>query len=89
MSATTADWPHGLAHLITDKLEAQYQPHDLVAEIELDAKMQRITMKTNASPLLLFNQIAALQLGYSAPGRVIPDSKFYPMIIRVAPHQPV
>jgi hypothetical protein len=42
MSATTADWPHGLAHLITDKLEAQYQPHDLVAEIELDAKMQRI-----------------------------------------------
>ena len=87
MSATTADWPNGLAHLITDKLEAQYQPHDLVAEIELDAKMQSIIMETNASPLLLFNQIAALQLGYSAPGRVIPDSKFYPMIIRVAPHQ--
>ena len=87
MSATTADWPNGLAHLITDKLEAQYQPHDLVAEIELDAKMQSIIMETNASPLLLFNQIAALQLGYSAPGRVIPDSKFYPLIIRVAPHQ--
>ena len=33
MSATTADWPNGLAHLITDKLVAQYQSHDLVAEI--------------------------------------------------------
>jgi hypothetical protein len=87
MSAITPDWPNGLAHMITDKLKAQYQPQDLVADIEMEANMQRITMDTHESPLLLFNQIAALQVGYSYPGRVIADGKYYPMIIRVAPHQ--
>ena len=60
MSAITPDWPNGLAHMITDKLKAQYQPQDLVADIEMEANMQRITMDTHESPLLLFNQIAAL-----------------------------
>ncbi len=66
-TAMTPDFPPGLAVLISEKLDKQYQPKDLVSIIEMDAKLMRVRMNIKESPVELFNRLASIKIAHSTP----------------------
>lgn len=89
MASCTTEFPLGLAYLIGRKLDAHYQPHDLLSAIlfgiEMENQLSKVKMGDTDSPALMFNHLASIKVAYSYPGHVIPDEKFYTTIIRAAP----
>ena len=86
-SAMNSDWPEGLAVLIGEKLDKQYQPSDLISEVEMETDLLKVSMSLSESPVVLFNKLASIKIAYSKPGKVIADSEFFSTIIRQAPDE--
>jgi hypothetical protein len=58
--AQTTDWPGGLAHMIVLGLKERYQPVDMVSMVEMRQAINKVTMKKDDEPTVLFDQISAI-----------------------------
>ena len=83
----TEDWPEGLAVLISEKLEKQYTPKDIISAIEMEAELAKVTMDISDSPVELFNRLAGIKISFSTATNTIADEKFFTTIIRAAPSE--
>ena len=86
-TAMTTDFPTGLAVLISEKLDKQYQPKDIVSSIEMDAKLMRVKMNIKESPVELFNRLASIKIAHSTPTSTILDEKFFTSVICATPSE--
>jgi hypothetical protein len=82
---TDVEWPIGLAYLVVLALKKKYMPDDTISKVELRRMMNGISMKKNADPVELFNQISAVKVRYERPGNVIDEDEFIAIVISVAP----
>eukprot|EP00957_Ditylum_brightwellii_P059239 4496835-Ditylum_brightwellii.AAC.1 len=64
-SATTNEWPGGLAYVLIENLKRQYQPKDRVAGVEMKHKMHAIKMGKKTKPSKLFEQIKSIKNQYA------------------------
>ena len=85
--AMTEDWPEGLAVLVSEKLEKQYAPKDIISAIEMEAELAKVTMDISDSPVELFNRLAGIKISFSTATNTIADEKFFTTIIRAAPSE--
>jgi hypothetical protein len=69
--AETADWPNSLASLVTDARKAKYMPQDNVTRAELRQMLNRVSMKPNGNPAVIFEQISTHQNRYCTATRTI------------------
>ncbi len=59
--AETTNWPDGLASLVTDALKAKYMPQDTVTRVELRQMLNKVSMKPNSNPAVIFEQISTIK----------------------------
>ena len=64
--AETSAWPNGLASLVTDALKAKYMPQDTVTRVELRQMLNKVSMKPNSNPAVIFEQISTIKNRYCA-----------------------
>jgi hypothetical protein len=59
--AETRAWLNGLASLVTDALKAKYMPQDTVTRVELRQMLNKVSMKPNSNPAVIFEQIRTIK----------------------------
>jgi hypothetical protein len=59
--AETQACPNGLASLSTDALKAKYMPQNTVARVELRQMLNKVSMKPNSNPAVIFKQISTIK----------------------------
>jgi hypothetical protein len=64
--AERRDWPNGLASLVTDALKAKYMYQDTVVRVELRQMLNKVSMKPNSNPSVIFEQISTIKNRYYA-----------------------
>ena len=75
MNSATDDWPSGKAHVVFEKLDAKHNPKDLQTDIELDRKLQQVSMKQNEDPETLFEQIDDIATWFDGGSKKLEESK--------------
>jgi hypothetical protein len=63
--ASTADWPDGLAHLVVVAMLNRYMPQDTVTRVELRQMLNKVSMKQNDDPRVIFEQISTIENRYT------------------------
>ena len=83
--AKTADYPGGLAYLIVQGLMQKYRPNDRISKIEALVELNKISMKADEEPDVLFNKVAAVRQTYRKSG--IDDANYLNHIINSVPSE--
>jgi hypothetical protein len=83
----TRRWPNGLAHERTDALKKKYQPCDTMTRVELRHQLNKATLKKNADPATLFEQISAIENKYNKSTRKIDEDDLIVVVIDAAPQE--
>ena len=52
--AKTTEWPDGLATSIVTRLKRNYQPIDKISRVEMRSKMNKVSMKNDDDPKVIF-----------------------------------
>jgi tRNA U34 5-carboxymethylaminomethyl modifying GTPase MnmE/TrmE len=84
MNACNNHWPSGKAVDVFDKLNQKYNPKDLQTDLELERKLQKISMKKGDDPDTLFEQIDDIATWYDTNTKKIEESKKLSVIISKA-----
>jgi gag-polypeptide of LTR copia-type/Zinc knuckle len=84
MNASDDDWPSGKAVDVFDKLDQKYNPKDLQTDLELERKLQKVSMKKGDDPDTLFEQIDDIATWYDTTTKKIEESKKLSVIISKA-----
>ena len=75
-SASTADWPGGLAFKLVDLLKEKCAPKDRMAVVERTRKMNTIKLKKGTDPAHLFELIKSVENQFSdLPQKLTEDKK--------------
>jgi hypothetical protein len=74
--ASTVDWPDGLAHLIVVVMLQRYMPQDTVTRVELRQMLNKVSMKPNDDLRVIFEQISAIENGYTTAMQQIEKEDF-------------
>jgi hypothetical protein len=82
---TDVDWPSGLAFMVINAIRHKHLPNDTITKVELRHMLNGIKMKKTEDPVVLFNQIAAVKVGYNRPGAPVEESEFIAILIAQAP----
>jgi hypothetical protein len=69
--AATADWPDGLAHLIVVAMLQKYMPQDTVTRVKLRQMLNKVSMKPNDDPMVIFEQISTIEIRYTTATQTI------------------
>jgi hypothetical protein len=91
LKAMTAERPSRLAALVIKGLFKKYQPQDTVTRVELSASsnfffdlrqmLNKIEMKNNANPAVLFEQIASVENRYHTRTSKIPQEDLIALVL--------
>jgi hypothetical protein len=82
--AETRAWPNGLASLVTDALKAKYMPQDNVTRVELRQMLNKVSMKPNSNPAVIFEQISTIKNRYCAGTRTIDSDDLIAVMLDAA-----
>jgi hypothetical protein len=83
--AETTNWPDGLASLVTDALKAKYMPQDTVTRVELRQMLNKVSMKPNGNPAVIFEQISTIKNRYcNGSTRTIDDEDLIAVVLDAA-----
>jgi hypothetical protein len=82
--AETRAWPNGLASLVTDVLKAEYMPQDTVTRVELRQMLNKVSMKANSNPAVLFEQVSTIKNRYCAGTRTIDSKDMIAVVLNAA-----
>ena len=85
--ATTTDWPSGLSHLIVRALMRKYRPQDTISRVELRQMLNSITMKKDADPATMFEQIASVENKYNTATKQIEEDDLVAVVLDSAPEK--
>ena len=58
------DWPTGLAWDVMKRLQAKYKPDDTISAVELNSRLNRLKIKENDHPDVLFDKLAEINIAY-------------------------
>jgi hypothetical protein len=83
--AMTLEWPGGLAHLVIKGLFKKYQPQDTVTRVELHQMLNKVSMKKDADPAMLFEQLASIENQYNTATNKIMEEDLVAIILDTAP----
>lgn len=61
----TTNYPRGLAHKVWTAIKEDYKPSDLTSKVELRADLNKVKMKNDDHPKMLFEQIRSIQNKYN------------------------
>ena len=84
LNMATSDWPSGKAHEVFEKFDAKYNPKDLQTDVELERKLQQVSMKEKEDPENLFDQIENIATWYDGGNRKLEESKKLAVIMSKA-----
>jgi hypothetical protein len=59
--AQTEKWPNGLAHLVVKELFKKYRLCDMISHVKLRSQLNKVSMKAQDDPSMLFEQISKIQ----------------------------
>jgi predicted pyridoxine 5'-phosphate oxidase superfamily flavin-nucleotide-binding protein len=80
--AETQAWPNGLASMVTDVLKAKYMPQDTVTRVELRQMLNKVSMKPNSNPAVIFEQISTIKNRYcNGTTRTIDDEDLIAVVL--------
>jgi hypothetical protein len=82
--AETRAWPNRLASLVTDALKAKYMPQDTVTRVELRQMLNKVSMKPNSNPAVIFEQISTTKNRYCAGTRTIDSEDLIAVVLDAA-----
>lgn len=82
--AATADWPDGLAHLIVVAMLQRYMPQDTVTRVELRQMLNKVSMKPNDDPRVIFEQISTIENRYTTATQTIETEDLIAVILDAA-----
>jgi hypothetical protein len=82
--AETRDRPNGLASLVTGALKAKFMPQDTVTRVELRQMLNKVSMKPNSSPAVIFVQISTIKNRYCAGTRTIDSEDLIAVVLDAA-----
>jgi hypothetical protein len=83
--AMSNEWPEGKASDVVKYMLKKYKPQDTITRVELRQKLNKITMKRNADPATLFEQISSIENQYNAPGKKIEEADLIAVVLDAAP----
>ena len=78
------DWPTGLGYKVIKALMKQYRPIDTITKVEVQQKLNKITMKKGSNPTLLFEELSGIEEKYMIPGHKIDESDLIAIVLDVA-----
>jgi hypothetical protein len=78
----TAEYPEGLAYLITQQLEAEYRPHDVITMVKGSKALGEISMKLKENPRQMFKRITAFKQRYGTVARPVDEMHCVSSIIK-------
>ena len=82
--AETADWPDGLAHLIVSAMLQRYMPQDTVTRVELRQMLNKVTMKPNDDPRVIFEQLSTIENRYTTATQRIEKEDLIAVVLDAA-----
>ncbi len=82
--AATADWPDGLAHLIVVAMLQRYMPQDTVTRVELRQMLNKVSMKPNDDPRVIFEQISTIENRYTTATQTIEKEDLIAVVLDAA-----
>jgi len=85
--AKTTDWSDGLTTSIVTRLKGDYQPIDRISRIKMRRKMNKVSMKNDDDPKVIFDQISTIRNHYAGSGVVIEDEDLMASVMEKAPTQ--
>ena len=85
--AYTEEWPRGLAKLVIEGLMAKYRPLDVLSEVEMRQKLNKVSMKRGSDPATLFEQLSAIENQFKTPGSKMNQTPLIAAILDTAPDE--
>jgi hypothetical protein len=82
--AATADWPDRLAHLIVVTMLQRYIPQDTVTRVELRQMLNKVSMKPNDDPRVIFEQISTIEDRYTTATQTIEREDLIAVVLDAA-----
>ena len=61
------DWPTGQTHLVVKRLLNKYQPHDIMAGVEMKKQLDKLRMRQNDDPSRFFEKLRRIETQYRKP----------------------
>ena len=71
--AQTDEWLNSLAYLVVRELLGRYKPNDNISQVEARLILNRLTMKKNKDPSVLFEKISEIQNRYNTARHKLDD----------------
>jgi hypothetical protein len=79
------EWPNGLTHLVIKALFKKYHPDDTISKVELRQRLNGVTMKSNADPATLFEQLASIKNRYNTLVDQLKEEDLIAVVLEKAP----
>ena len=73
MRAQLDEWPSGLAWKVVKELMIKYKPNDNMGRVEARMMLNKVRMKDDDDPSILFEQISQIQNQFGMVVRTIED----------------
>ena len=83
----TDEWPNGLAYLVVRELLRWYKPNDNISRVEVRQMLNKLMMKKNEDPSLLFEKISEIQNRYNTAKHKLDEEDLIATVISVAPEE--
>ncbi len=82
-----ANWPGGLAHMLMENIEQEYQPVDRVAGVAMKRKMSNVKMCKFDKPSKLITQIKAIDMQFSGLSKQVDEEDKIALVFEKAPKE--
>ena len=79
------EWPNGLAYLVVKELLERYKPNDNISQVEAQLMLNKLKMKKNIDPSILFEKISEIQNRYNMARHKLDEEDPIATVISVAP----
>ena len=83
--ATTDEWPGGKASIVVNALYKKYSPKDTASLVELQWELNRVSMKNNDAPSVLFGTLARIRNKYNSAQHQVSPEQLMAAAIKAAP----
>ena len=84
-AAMSDEWPSGLAYTVVEGLFRKYRPQDTITKVELRQELNKVTMKKNQNPSVLFEQIASIKNRFQQGKNKIAEEDLIAVVLAAAP----
>lgn len=83
----TDKWPSGLAYVVMELLFARFRPDDVITRVELRKQLAKVSMKVNAKPSTLFEQISSIRNRFNKGTRKVDEEELIATVLEKAPKE--